>query len=115
MLGTARSLAAWLSLQRSAHARLIVGPVVVLAVAALIAQLVPAMGPTAVMAGPGAVTEFAIPTAKSAPLGITRGADGNVWFTESTTNKIGRITPAGVVTEFPIPTPRGVPIGIAAG
>ncbi len=32
--------------------------------------------------------------------GITAGPDGNVWFTESAANRIGRITPAGVVTEF---------------
>jgi streptogramin lyase len=32
--------------------------------------------------------------------GITAGPDGNLWFTESPGNRIGRITPAGVVTEF---------------
>jgi streptogramin lyase len=34
------------------------------------------------------------------PTGITLGADGNLWFTESANNAIGRITTAGVVTEF---------------
>ncbi len=34
------------------------------------------------------------------PTGITKGADGNLWFTESGSNAVGRITPAGVVTEF---------------
>ena len=35
---------------------------------------------------------------------ITSGADGNLWFTESTHGgSIGRITPTGVVTEFPAP------------
>jgi hypothetical protein len=42
------------------------------------------------------VTEFPIPTADSNPVGITRGPDGNLWFTETQANKIGRITPAGV-------------------
>src|SRR4029077_19811400 len=28
---------------------------------------------------------------------------GNVWFTEQSANRIGRITPAGVITEFPLP------------
>jgi virginiamycin B lyase len=32
---------------------------------------------------------------------MTRGADGNVWFTEDR-SKIGRITPGGAVTEYPI-------------
>jgi streptogramin lyase len=41
----------------------------------------------------------------SSPLGVTAGADGNIWFTESFSQKIGRITPAGVITEFPIVHP----------
>ena len=57
------------------------------------------------------MTEFAIPTAGSQPWGITAGPDGNVWFTESFGNKIGRITPAGVITEFPIPTTGSRPSG----
>jgi streptogramin lyase len=44
------------------------------------------------------ISEFPIPTAHSQPSGITRGPDGNLWFTES--HAIGRITPTGVVTEF---------------
>ena len=61
------------------------------------------------------ITLFPIPTADSNPLGITAGPDGNLWFTEFSTNKIGRITPAGVVTEFPIPTAVSGPTSIAAG
>ena len=41
--------------------------------------------------------------------------DGNLWFTESAANKIGRITTAGVITEFPIPSASSGPGGIAAG
>ena len=37
------------------------------------------------------------------PDSITAGADGNVWFNEQFTNKIGRITPAGVIREFTLP------------
>jgi uncharacterized repeat protein (TIGR01451 family) len=62
-----------------------------------------------------AVTEFAIPTAYSAPVGITAGPDGNLWFTEDGGNKVGRLTPAGVITEFPIPTPGSGPVGITTG
>ncbi len=39
-------------------------------------------------------------TANSEPIGITGGADGNVWFTEYGADKIGRITPTGAITEF---------------
>ncbi len=50
------------------------------------------------------------------PTGIAAGPDGNLWFTESDGNRIGRITPGGTITEFA----RGIsaksrPFGIAAG
>lgn len=38
------------------------------------------------------VTEYTIPTLASTPTGITAGPDGNLWFTESAGNKIGKIT-----------------------
>jgi streptogramin lyase len=40
----------------------------------------------------GTITEFPIPTANSQPRGITAGPDGNLWFTESSGDKIGRIS-----------------------
>jgi virginiamycin B lyase len=46
------------------------------------------------------ITTFPLPTQSSSPGGITAGPDGNLWFTESATNKIGRITPGGSITEF---------------
>lgn len=46
---------------------------------------------------------------------ITRGPDGNMWFTQNGANQIGRITPAGVITEFQVPTPSAGLGGIAAG
>ena len=50
------------------------------------------------------VTEFPIPdTITPRPEGITRGPDGNLWFTETLADRIGRITPAGVVTQFSLP------------
>src|SRR5262249_9746672 len=65
---------------------------------------------------PPAATEFALPTANSVPDGITREPDGNLWFTEFTSNKIGRITPAGEVTEFSQGlSPGGNPSYITAG
>jgi streptogramin lyase len=46
------------------------------------------------------ITEFSTPTVNSAPLGITTGPDGALWFTENAfvANKIGRVTTAGVIS-----------------
>ena len=44
---------------------------------------------------------------------LTYGPDGNVWFTEPSANKVGRITPLGAVTEWP--TTHDKPWDIAAG
>jgi streptogramin lyase len=40
----------------------------------------------------------------SEPASITAGPDGNLWFVETATNSVGKVTPAGVVTEYPVPT-----------
>lgn len=61
------------------------------------------------------ITQFPLPTANSQPGEITRGLDGNLWFTEWSGNKIGRISPDGTVTEFPLPTAKSQPSGITAG
>jgi streptogramin lyase len=73
----------------------------------------------------GEYTLFPLHPAQSYPIGysppnpgladIAAGPDGNLWFTESQTHLIGRMTPAGVITEFTIPTTNGAPFGIAAG
>ncbi|HEX6478082.1 MAG TPA: hypothetical protein VF043_04490 [Ktedonobacteraceae bacterium] len=39
----------------------------------------------------GKISEFAVPTANSFPIGITAGPDGNMWFTESDGNQIGQL------------------------
>jgi virginiamycin B lyase len=41
------------------------------------------------------------------------GPDGNLWFTEYGSSKIGRMTTAGTITEFPIPTASSQPSWIA--
>jgi uncharacterized repeat protein (TIGR01451 family) len=62
------------------------------------------------------LNEFPIPTTHSAPLGITSGPDGNLWFTEATGNAIGVMSPTThAVKEFPIPTPNSSPFGITTG
>ena len=63
----------------------------------------------------GIFQEFSIPTEGSAPSSITSGSDGNLWFTESKVNKIGRITSQGHITEYLIPTPNSVTGQIVSG
>jgi streptogramin lyase len=62
-----------------------------------------------------ASAEFATPTTASNPEGISAGPDGNVWFAETGSNKIGRMSPTGGITEFTIPTANSQPVGIVNG
>jgi streptogramin lyase len=52
-----------------------------------------------------------------APFDIASGSpDGNLWFTESGANKIGKMTTAGVLAgEFSTQTPNSTPLGITHG
>src|SRR6202012_2406117 len=58
--------------------------------------------------GPAAATLSATPSGTiteyggllSAPFDITAGPDGNLWFTEPSTGKIGKSTTAGAITEY---------------
>lgn len=65
------------------------------------------------------IFEYPIPTAKSVPAGITQGPDGNLWFTESAGNKIGKLTRGfptnGDITEYPLHMSKSVPYGITTG
>ncbi|MFH1150991.1 MAG: hypothetical protein V1748_11015 [Actinomycetota bacterium] len=61
------------------------------------------------------MTEFNLPTPGCWARGIAPGPDGNIWFTETTGNQFGRITPGGVVTEYGLSNPGSQPIGITAG
>jgi streptogramin lyase len=71
--------------------------------------------PTATMAQITTIFEFPVPTLNSSPTGITLGPDGNLWFTEQSANKIGRLTPDGIFTEFTVPTLASAPTGITVG
>ena len=57
------------------------------------------------------IKEFGIPCLVGH---ITSGPDGNLWFTEESCGKIGRITPSGSITEFSLAT-RSYPNDIVAG
>src|SRR5262249_10699905 len=47
---------------------------------------------------------------------ITTGPDGDLWFVETSVNRVGRINPSThAIDEFFLPTPNSHPSGIAAG
>jgi streptogramin lyase len=60
----------------------------------------------------GAITEHKLP--EGSPEGIAVGPEGDLWFTEYFSNKIGKMTPAGVFTIYSIPTGSS-PYKITAG
>src|SRR5205085_1206501 len=47
------------------------------------------------------VTEFAVPTASSSPIGISSGPNGTLWFAESAGNKLGEVVASPTVTAAP--------------
>src|SRR5215207_485031 len=74
-----------------------------------------------VVAAPAAaeptVNEFEIPTANAQPEDIVLGPDGNLWFTERSANKIGRVTPGNppLIEDFPLPIGFTSPFNITGG
>ncbi len=50
-----------------------------------------------------AISEYVLPS-KSQPDGITTGSDGNLWFAENGTSKIGKITTSGAISEYSLPS-----------
>ena len=63
------------------------------------------------------LTSFPLPRTITAQIStMTIGPDGNVWFGEYGTGKIGEITLDGTITEFPVPSGQGTNIeGITTG
>ena len=84
-----------------------------LSIHALVAAALLTIAPLA--ANAQSAIEYWLPTPSPDATHIVLGPDGNLWFTEISGNKIGRITPTGAITEFPVPTPGGRPVGIAVG
>jgi virginiamycin B lyase len=62
----------------------------------------------------GELAEFDLPREGGHPIRLTSGPDGNVWFTESSSNRVARITPTGQIQGYPL-SPSTQPAGIAAG
>ena len=51
------------------------------------------------------INEFPLPAGYNNPTGITTGSDGNLWFTERSSDKIGQLNPTThAVVEFTTPT-----------
>ena len=65
------------------------------------------------------LSEFAVNTAASQPLYLTAGSDGNTWFTEYSSGKIGKMAPNGtVLAEYSLASAgpgTHHPYGITAG
>lgn len=90
------------------HAGRALASIVLLAVAA-----VASAGPAG--AATRSITEFSIKSANNQPGDMTVGTDGNIWFVDQFTNKIGHITKAGAINGFLVPTAKSNPIGITTG
>jgi len=51
----------------------------------------------------------------SLPVAIVAGADGNLWVTETTKNKVAKVTTSGTFTEYTLPTTNSYPNGMTRG
>jgi virginiamycin B lyase len=64
----------------------------------------------------GRPVEVQLPSPRSGPTTIALGPDGSVWFTLSSGNSIGRMSPDdSSIREFPLPNPNSSPRIIALG
>lgn len=62
----------------------------------------------------GVVTQFDLPGPGSFPTRLALGPEGNVWLTETSVDRVGRITPTGQIQMFQLP--RGTrPVEIVLG
>ncbi len=58
------------------------------------------------------ISEYSLPSG-SKPFGITTGSDKNLWYTDASTGKVGKITTSGSTTEYA--TDNDEPEGITPG
>jgi virginiamycin B lyase len=61
------------------------------------------------------VATFPAPAVAVSSQDLTKGPDGNLWFTEPGVGKVGRMTPQGAVTEFPLPAGHDATGAITTG
>src|SRR6516164_1112989 len=67
----------------------------------------PALMLPAPTATPGLIAEYSVPTAASEPFAITKGPDGDLWFTENAANNVAKITTSGMIAQFAGPLVNG--------
>jgi streptogramin lyase len=85
---------------------------------ALLVSLALALGIGGSAAGAplGQIGDFPTPTMNSQPQGIVAGPDGNLWFAETSGNKIAAVNPSShAISEFSVPTGMSMPRGVALG
>jgi streptogramin lyase len=75
-------------------------------------QLVETKAPEGAHYESGGVKEYALPHGSN-PFGLTAGPDGNLWFTDQASGKVGKVTPSGTIAEYA--TEGYEPEGIASG
>ena len=80
----------------------------------LIMAVIGALAISALSSPLSAETDFLVPPGRAPEPAITMGPDHNLWFTENSGLKIGKINAQGVITEYPIPGAQGLP-GITTG
>jgi streptogramin lyase len=61
------------------------------------------------------ISEFPLTTADSSPSEVAAGADGKLWVTETSKNKVARVSTGGTVTEWATPSDSSAPQGITLG
>ena len=82
-----------------ARTRALAGPAAALGGLCLLLVLQAPVAAAHTNAAPATIREYSIPTAGSLPGGIVAGPDGALWFYETGSNRIGRITTDGQITE----------------
>ncbi len=90
------------------------GRTAIAAVVLSLTAVVATVGTASPARADGEITAFTNPGVFS-PGGITAGPDGALWFTDTWTDSIGRMTTAGVVTNFYTDPSIDRPTGITAG
>jgi uncharacterized protein (TIGR03437 family) len=73
---------------------------------------------TALLAQQRSFTEYFLPSVPGlpvSPLGLATGSDGNVWFTDYGSSRIGKISTKGEATIFAIPSNPAYPTAITSG
>src|SRR2546422_11080883 len=78
--------------------------------AIVLAAVTPRAPRAAALTATGKFTEFPLPNPGSGPTTVSIAPDGQLWFTESSGNRIGRMRQDGTqLVEFDLPHPGSAP------